>query len=30
MPSDIAFIYDGAKLIEERDLASNARVVARY
>jgi RHS repeat-associated protein len=30
VPSDVAFIYDGAKLIEERDLSNNARVMARY
>jgi RHS repeat-associated protein len=30
IPSDTAFIYDGARLIEERDLGNNARVTARY
>ncbi len=30
VPSDIAYIYDGAKLIEERDLNDGRRVIARY
>lgn len=30
VPSDIAYLYDGAKLIEERDLLNGAAVVARY
>lgn len=30
IPSDIAFFYDGANLIEERDLANGARLVRRY
>jgi RHS repeat-associated protein len=30
VPSDIAFIYDGTALLEERDLARNGSVKARY
>lgn len=30
VPSDLAFLYDGINLIEERDLADNARLVRRY
>lgn len=30
VPGDIAFLYDGAKLIEERDLNDGGRVIARY
>ncbi|MGV3774763.1 MAG: Ig-like domain-containing protein, partial [Verrucomicrobiales bacterium] len=29
-PSDVAFIYDGINLIEERDLANGAKLLARY
>jgi RHS repeat-associated protein len=30
VPSDTAFIYDGGKLIEERDLSKGGTVIARY
>lgn len=30
VPSDLAFLYDGLNLIEERDLTDNARLVRRY
>ncbi|HWP86955.1 MAG TPA: RHS repeat-associated core domain-containing protein, partial [Burkholderiales bacterium] len=30
VPSDISFVYDGGNLIEERDLADNNKLIARY
>ena len=30
VPSDVAFIYDGGNLIEERDLENSGAVLARY
>ena len=30
VPSDVGFVYEGANVIEERDLAAGDRVIARY